>query len=147
MGRPRKNEQLNENEVPQFMPPTDENGNDILPEGVEETEKKIVPLIASEDVELHKGVVCVPTLITLRNSAQGFVVSTADNAANGLLVEEGKRLPTSFVVASTQVVDGDVHVIINICDDVTILRQTQYGTRMDNLIIPAGTHIADLVLL
>lgn len=147
MGRPRKSEQLNENETPQFMPPVDENGNDILPEGVEETNQKIVPLIASEDIPLHKGGVLVPTLICLRNGMQGLITSTADNAANGLLVEDGKRLPSSFVVSSTQVVDGDVHVIINVCDDVTILRQTQYGTRMDNLIIPAGTHVADLVLL
>ena len=76
-----------------------------------------------------------------------MIILTQDNAINGLLVEDNKRLTSSFVVPMSIMTDSEVNVVVNVVDEVNILRQTQYGTRMDNLIIPAGTHIANLVLL
>ena len=112
-----------------------------------ENAQRIIPLIASEDVELHKGGVIVPTVMKLTGYEGAIVVSTQDNAMHGLLVEDNKRLTSSFVVPMAVVTDSEASVVINVVDEVNILRQTQYGTRMDNLVIPKGTHIADLVIL
>lgn len=146
MGRTKKNEQTNENEAPQFMPPVNENNKDVLPEGVEEVDDKVVPLFASEDVVLKTGRVVVPAVARVEKM-NAMVVSTADNATHGFCVEDGKRLENSFVVAMAVASNNDVAVVVDVRDDVSILRQTQYGTRMDSLVIPAGTHVADLVLL
>ena len=146
MGRTKKNEQANENEAPQFMPPVDENNEDALPDGVEEVGDNVVPLFTSEDVVLKTGRVVLPTGARVEK-VNAMVVSTADNAVHGFCVEDGKRLENSFVVAMAIAPNNDVAVVVDVRDDVSILRQTQYGTRMDNLVIAAGTHVADLVLL
>lgn len=140
MGRYKKTEKPTENEAPQFVPPM-ETFED------EANEPRIIPLIASEDVPLHKGGVIVPTVINIAGFGDAIITSTQDNAMNGLLVEENKRLTSSFVVPMSIIGGSKVNVVINVCEEVNILRQTQFGTRMDNLIIPAGTHVADLVLL
>ena len=89
----------------------------------------------------------MPTVIKLTGYEGAIVVSTQDNAINGLLVEDNKRLTSSFVVPMLITTSNEANVVINVCDEVNVLRQTQYGTRMDNLIIPAGTHVADLVIV
>ena len=146
MGRTKKNEQTNENEAPQFMPPVDENNDDALPEGIEKVGDNVVPLFTSEDVVLKTGRVVVPTQARVKEMP-AVVVSTADNATHGFCVADGQRLENSFVVAMAVAPNNDVAVVVDVRDDVSILRQTQYGTRMDNLVISAGTHVADLVLL
>lgn len=148
MGRYKKTEQGSQNnEVPQFIPPVEQVENEGQDAQNNEKSQRIIPLIASEDVVLHKGGVLVPTVIKLTGFEGAIVMSTQDNAINGLLVEDNKRLTSSFVVPMSIMSDSEVNVVVNVVDEVNILRQTQYGTRMDNLIIPAGTHIADLVLL
>lgn len=149
MGRYKKTEQESQNnEVPQFMPPLEPvENNEGESQDNEAIEQRIIPLVASEDVVLHKGGVIVPTTHKIVNSKGAMIISTQDNATHGLLVEDGKRLASSFVVPMAVVTDSEACVVINIVDDVNILRQTQYGTRMDNLVIPKGTHIADLVIL
>lgn len=141
MGRYKKTE----NEAPQFVPPMETFDNDEL--NTQEKTQRIIPLIASEDVPLHKGGVLVPTVIKLTGYEGAIVVSTQDNAINGLLVEDNKRLTSSYVVTMLITTGNEANVVINVCDEVNVLRQTQYGTRMDNLIIPAGTHVADLVIV
>lgn len=140
MGRYKKTEKPTENDAPQFVPPME-----TLED--EANEPRIIPLIASEDVPLHKGGVIVPTVINIAGFGDAIITSTQDNAINGLLVEENKRLTSSFVVPMSIIGGSKVNVVVNVCEEVNILRQTQFGTRMDNLIIPAGTHVADLVLL
>ena len=135
------------NEAPQFIPPLEQVENEGQDAQNNENAQRIIPLIASEDVELHKGGVIVPTVMKLTGYEGAIVVSTQDNAMHGLLVEDNKRLTSSFVVPMAVVTDSEVSVVINVVDEVNILRQTQYGTRMDNLVIPKGTHIADLVIL
>lgn len=158
MGRYKKTEQGSQNnEVPQFIPPVETFENEMLdtqsesnkePKAQEEVNaSRIIPLIASEDVSLHKGGVIVPTTHKIANCKGAMIVSTQDNATHGLLVEDNKRLTSSFVVPMAVVTDSEASVVINVVDEVNILRQTQYGTRMDNLVIPKGTHIADLVIL
>lgn len=149
MGRySKKSEQeAQNNEAPQFIPPLEQVENEEQEAQNNEKSQRIIPLIASEDVVLHKGGVLVPTVIKLTGFEGAIVMSTQDNAINGLLVEDNKRLTSSFVVPMSIMADSEVNVVVNVVDEVNILRQTQYGTRMDNLIIPAGTHIADLVLL
>lgn len=117
-----------------------------MPEGIEETNEKVVPLIASEDVVLKKGRVTVPTWTRIE-AVDAMVVSTSDNATHGFLAEGGRRVENCFVVAMSVTPNSDVTVVVDVRDDVSLLRQTQYGTRMDSLIIPSGTHVADLVLL
>lgn len=143
MGRYKKTE----NEAPQFVPPMETFDNEELNTQEEVKTSRIIPLIASEDVPLHKGGVLVPTVIKLTGCEGAIVVSTQDNAINGLLVEDNKRLTSSYVVPMLITTDNEANVVINVCDEVNVLRQTQYGTRMDNLIIPAGTHVADLVIV
>lgn len=147
MGRySKKSEQeAQNNEAPQFIPPMETFDNEG--QNTQEEVKRIIPLIASEDVPLHKGGVLVPTVIKLTDFEGAIVVSTQDNAINGLLVEDNKRLTSSFVVSMSITTNNEANVVINVCDEVNVLRQTQYGTRMDNLIIPAGTHVADLVIV
>lgn len=148
MGRYKKTEQGSQNnEVPQFIPPVEQVKNEGQDAQNNENAQRIIPLIASEDVELHKGSVIVPTVMKLTGYEGAIVVSTQDNAMHGLLVEDNKRLTSSFVVPMAVVTDSEASVVINVVDEVNILRQTQYGTRMDNLVIPKGTHIADLVIL
>lgn len=156
MGRySKKTEQESQNnEAPQFIPPmeTFDNEEQNTQEEEQNTQEeaktsRIIPLIASEDVPLHKGGVLVPTVIKLTGCEGAIVVSTQDNAINGLLVEDNKRLTSSYVVPMLITTDNEANVVINVCDEVNVLRQTQYGTRMDNLIIPAGTHVADLVIV
>ena len=148
MGRySKKTEQdAQNNEAPQFIPPLEQVENEEQNAQNNEKSQRIIPLIASEDVELHKGGVIVPTAMKLTDYEGAIVVSTQDNAMHGLLVEDNKRLTSSFVVSMSIMTDSEVNVVVNVTDEVNILRQTQYGTRMDNLIIPAGTHIADLVV-
>lgn len=147
MGRYKKTEISTENEAPQFVPPMETFDNEELNTQEEVKTSRIIPLIASEDVPLHKGGVLVPTVIKLTGCEGAIVVSTQDNAINGLLVEDNKRLTSSFVVPMLITTSNEANVVINVCDEVNVLRQTQYGTRMDNLIIPAGTHVADLVIV
>lgn len=147
MGRYKKTEISTENEAPQFVPPMETFDNEELNTQEEVKTSRIIPLIASEDVPLHKGGVLVPTVIKLTGCKGAIVVSTQDNAINGLLVEDNKRLTSSFVVPMLITTSNEANVVINVCDEVNVLRQTQYGTRMDNLIIPAGTHVADLVIV
>ena len=149
MGRySKKSEQeAQNNEAPQFIPPLEQVENEEQEVQNNEKSQRIIPLIASEDVVLHQGGVLVPTVNKLTGFEGAIVMSTQDNAINGLLVEDNKRLTSSFVVPMSIMADSEVNVVVNVVDEVNILRQTQYGTRMDNLIIPAGTHIADLVLL
>ena len=147
MGRYKKTEISTENEAPQFVPPMETLDNEELNTQEEVKTSRIIPLIASEDVPLHKGGVLVPTVIKLTGCEGAIVVSTQDNAINGLLVEDNKRLTSSYVVPMLITTDNEANVVINVCDEVNVLRQTQYGTRMDNLIIPAGTHVADLVIV
>lgn len=149
MGRySKKSEQeAQNNEAPQFIPPLEQVENEEQEAQNNEKSQRIIPLIASEDVVLHKGGVLVPTVNKLIGFEGAIVMSTQDNAINGLLVEDNKRLTSSFVVPMSIMTDSEVNVVVNVVDEVNILRQTQYVTRMDNLIIPAGTHIADLVLL
>nr|DAQ40730.1 MAG TPA: hypothetical protein [Caudoviricetes sp.] len=147
MGRYKKTEISTENEAPQFVPPMETFDNEELNTQEEVKTSRIIPLIASEDVPLHKGGVLVPTVIKLTGCEGAIVVSTQDNAINGLLVEDNKRLTSSYVVPMLITTDNEANVVINVCDEVNVLRQTQYGTRMDNLIIPAGTHVADLVIV
>lgn len=147
MGRYKKTEISTENEAPQFVPPMETFDNEEQNTQEEVKTSRIIPLIASEDVPLHKGGVLVPTVIKLTGYEGAIVVSTQDNAINGLLVEDNKRLTSSSVVPMLITTSNEANVVINVCDEVNVLRQTQYGTRMDNLIIPAGTHVADLVLL
>lgn len=159
MGRYKKTERPTENDAPQFVPPmetfenevsdtqSEDNKESTFLTEEEENKPRIIPLIASEDVPLHKGGVIVPTVIDIAGFGDAIITSTQDNAMNGLLVEENKRLTSSFVVPMSIIGGSKVNVVINVCEEVNILRQTQFGTRMDNLIIPAGTHVADLVLL
>lgn len=149
MGRySKKTEQESQNnEAPQFIPPMETFDNEEQNTQEEAKTSRIIPLIASEDVPLHKGGVLVPTVIKLTGCEGAIVVSTQDNAINGLLVEDNKRLTSSYVVPMLITTDNEANVVINVCDEVNVLRQTQYGTRMDNLIIPAGTHVADLVIV
>ena len=147
MGRYKKTEISTENEAPQFVPSMETFDNEELNTQEEVKTSRIIPLIASEDVPLHKGGVLVPTVIKLTGCEGAIVVSTQDNAINGLLVEDNKRLTSSFVVPMLITTSNEANVVINVCDEVNVLRQTQYGTRMDNLIIPAGTHVADLVIV
>lgn len=149
MGRySKKTEQETQNkEVPQFIPPLEQIENEEQDAQNKENSQRIIPLIASEDVVLHKGGVIVPTTTKITGFEGAIITSTQDNATNGLLVEDDKRLTSSFVVPMSIMADSEVNVVVNVVDEVNILRQTQCGTRMDNLIIPAGTHIADLVLL
>lgn len=147
MGRYKKTEISTENEAPQFVPPMETFDNEEQNTQEEVKTSRIIPLIASEDVPLHKGGVLVPTVIKLTGYEGAIVVSTQDNAINGLLVEDNKRLTSSFVVPMLITTNNEANVVINVCDEVNVLRQTQYGTRMDNLIIPAGTHVADLVIV
>lgn len=147
MGRYKKTEISTENEAPQFVSPMETFDNEELNTQEEVKTSRIIPLIASEDVPLHKGGVLVPTVIKLTGCEGAIVVSTQDNAINGLLVEDNKRLTSSFVVPMLITTNNEANVVINVCDEVNVLRQTQYGTRMDNLIIPAGTHVADLVIV
>lgn len=147
MGRYKKTEISTENEAPQFVPPMETFDNEEQNTQEEVKTSRIIPLIASEDVPLYKGGVLVPTVIKLTGYEGAIVVSTQDNAINGLLVEDNKRLTSSSVVPMLITTSNEANVVINVCDEVNVLRQTQYGTRMDNLIIPAGTHVADLVLL
>ena len=107
----------------------------------------ILPLIASEDVTLEKGLVLVPTFIKINDERQGLIVSTYDNAINGLCVENGERLQCSQVVSTTVSNDYKIKVPIIINDDVNVVRCSDFNTRVDKLKIKAGTHIADLVLL
>lgn len=148
MGRySKKTEQdAQNNEAPQFIPPLEQVENEEQDAQNNENARRIIPLIASEDVALHQGGVIVPTTHKIINCKGAMIVSTQDNATHGLLVEDNKRLASSFVVPMTVVTDSEACVVINVVDDVNILRQTQYGTRMDNLVIPEGTHIADLVV-
>lgn len=141
MGRPKKIEQSAE--MPILDTPHDtENVNvDSRLRAV------VIPLISNEDVVLHKGKVLVPTTEYVKDNTVAMVVSTQDNAVNGLLVEDGKRLETASVVSMSVGAHTDIYVVININEDVSIVRQTQYGTRMDSLVLPAGTHVADLVVL
>lgn len=160
MGRYKKTEKPTENDAPQFVPPmetledevqdaqSEDNKESKSQEEKEAKKPRIIPLIASEDVPLHKGGVIVPTVINIAGFGDAIITSTQDNAMNGLLVEENKRLTSSFVVPMSIITGSSkVNVVVNVCEEVNILRQTQFGTRMDNLIIPAGTHVADLVLL
>ena len=149
MGRYKKTEQGSQNnEVPQFIPPVEPvENNENESQDSEAIVQRIIPLMASEDVALHKGGVIVPTTHKIVNCKGAMIVSTQDNATHGLLVEDNKRLASSFVVPMAVVTDSEASVVINVVDEVNILRQTQYGTRMDNLVIPYGTHIADLVIL
>ncbi len=149
MGRySKKSEQeAQNNETPQFIPPMETFDNEEQNTQKEVKTSRIIPLIASEDVPLHKGGVLVPTVINIAGFGDAIVVSTQDNAINGLLVEDNKRLTSSFVVSMSITTNNEANVVINVCDEVNVLRQTQYGTRMDNLIIPAGTHVADLVIV
>lgn len=159
MGRYKKTEKPTENDAPQFVPPietfedemsdtqSEDNKESKSQEEEEVNKPRIIPLIASEDVPLHKGGVIVPTVINIAGFGDAIITSTQDNAMNGLLVEDGKRLTSSFVVSMSVMTNNEVNVVVNVCEEVNILRQTQFGTRMDNLIIPAGTHVADLVLL
>lgn len=141
MGRPKKIEQSAE--MPILNTPHDtENVN-----ADSRLKPVVIPLISNEDVVLHKGKVLVPTTEYVKDNMVAMVVSTQDNAVNGLLVEDGKRLETASVVSMSVEAHTEIYVVININEDVSIVRQTQYGTRMDSLVLPAGTHVADLVIL
>lgn len=140
MGRPKKIEQAAE--MPLLEAPNGEESasvNNCL-------KTVVVPLISNEDVVLHQGKVLVPTTEYVKDNTVAMVVSTQDNAVNGLLVEDGKRLETASVVSMSVEAHTEIYVVININEDVSIVRQTQYGTRMDSLVLPSGTHVADLVI-
>lgn len=107
----------------------------------------ILPLIASEDVTLEKGIINVPTLIKIKDERLGLIVSTYDNARKGLCVENGERLRRSRVVTTTVEKGDTIKVPIFINDDVNVMRNNDFNTRMDKLKIEAGTHIADLILI
>lgn len=107
----------------------------------------ILPLIASEDVTLEKGLDIVPTLIKINDERQGLIVSTYDNAINGLCVENGERLQCSQIVSTTVSSGYKIKVPIIINDDVNVVRCSDFNTRVDKLKIKAGTHIADLILI
>lgn len=106
---------------------------------------KVIPLIAKEDVPLKKGKIIVPTSIV--NNKGGLIVSTHDNTLRGLCVEGDRRLMSSYVISMYVPADSEIDVVLNINDEVDILRLTQFGTRMDILHVPAGTHIADFVVI
>lgn len=141
MGRPKKIEQSAE--MPILDTPHDTENVNVS----SRLSAVVIPLISNEDVVLHKGKVLVPTTEYVKDNMVAMVVSTQDNAVNGLLVEDGKRLETASVVSMSVGAHTDIYVVININEDVSIVRQTQYGTRMDSLVLPAGTHVADLVIL
>lgn len=105
-----------------------------------------VPLYTSEDVALVSGRIVVLTEAEVDN-AVNMVVSTEDNAKFGLLVEDGKRLENTYVVPMMVYASKkrNVEVVLDVRDDTQVLRLTQFGTRMDNIILPKGTHIADLI--
>ena len=112
-----------------------------------EESNDILPLIASEDVTLEKGIINVPTLIKIKDERLGLIVSTYDNAQKGLCVENGERLRCSRVVTTTVEKGDTIEVPIFINDDVNVMRNNDFNTRMDKLKIEAGTHIADLILI
>lgn len=140
MGRPKKIEQAAE--MPLLEAPHGEESASVN----NRLKAVVVPLISNEDVVLHQGKVLVPTTEYVKDNTVAMVVSTQDNAVNGLLVEDGKRLETANVVSMSVEAHTEIYVVININEDVSIVRQTQYGTRMDSLVLPAGTHVADLVI-
>lgn len=107
----------------------------------------VLPLIASEDITLEKGVVFVPTIVAIKDERQGLIVSTYDNAMNGICVEDGERLHSAQVIVTSVGNGYKIKVPIVINDDVNIVRYTDFNTRVDKLKIKAGTHVADLVLL
>lgn len=144
MGRPKKNEA---NEVPQFVPQTEETNAAMAGDIALEAFNQVHALYTSKDTALRKGSVNVPVLVNVQSKTGVLVISTADNSINGLLVEGGRRLKNSFVIPTTFVGDKEICVTLNVQDETSILRQTHFGTRMDNLIIPKGTHIANLVIL
>lgn len=140
MGRPKKIEQSAEMSILDTPHDTENVNVGSRLRGV------VIPLISNEDVVLHKGKVLVPTAEYVKDNMVAMVVSTQDNAVNGLLVEDGKRLETASVVSMSVEAHTEIYVVININEDVSIVRQTQYGTRMDSLVLPSGTHVADLVI-
>lgn len=144
MGRPKKNET---NEAPQFVPQTEETNAAMAGDIELEAFNQVCALYTSEDTALKQGRVNVPVLVNVQSKTGVLVTSTADNSINGLLVEGGRRLENSFVIPTTFVGDKEICVTLSVQDETSILRQTQFGTRMDNLIIPKGTHIANLVIL
>ena len=104
MGRPKKIEQSAE--MPILDTPHDtENVNvDSRLRAV------VIPLISNEDVVLHKGKVLVPTTEYVKDNTVAMVVSTQDNAVNGLLVEDGKRLETASVVSMSVGAHTDIYL-------------------------------------
>ncbi len=136
MGRPKKETNTDGAEMLTVQPL----------EGKEANIKRTVPLAASEDTMLKKGRLVVPTEAVVEEGNDALVVSTADNAINGLLVEGGIRLEETHVISVHYEANAKVNVALYVCDETTILRNTPYGTKMDNLCIPKGTHIADMIL-
>ena len=142
MGRPKK---INQQDLNTDIA-KEQNESKALDLRKEES-NDILPLIASEDVTLKKGIINVPTLIKIKDERLGLIVSTYDNARKGLCVENGERLRCSRVVTTTVEKGDTIKVPIFINDDVNVMRNNDFNTRMDKLKIEAGTHIADLILI
>ena len=142
MGRPKK---INQQDLNTDIA-KEQNESKALDLRKEES-NDILPLIASEDVTLEKGIINVPTLIKIKDERLGLIVSTYDNARKGLSVENGERLRCSRVVTTTVEKGDTIKVPIFINDDVNVMRNNDFNTRMDKLKIEAGTHIADLILI
>lgn len=142
MGRPKK---INQQDLNTDIA-KEQNESKALDLRKEES-NDILPLIASEDVTLEKGIINVPTLIKIKDERLGLIVSTYDNARKGLCVENGERLRCSRVVTTTVEKGDTIKVPIFINDDVNVMRNNDFNTRMDKLKIEAGTHIADLILI
>ena len=142
MGRPKK---INQQDLNTDIA-KEQNESKALDLRKEES-NDILPLIASEDVTLEKGIINVPTLIKIKDERLGLIVSTYDNARKGLCVENGERLRCSRVVTTTVEKGDRIKVPIFISDDVNVMRNNDFNTRMDELKIEAGTHIADLILI
>lgn len=142
MGRPKKNKP---SENPQLSEEVTTEYDSI--KGPDDCNSRICALYVSEDIPLKQGQINVPVSQIAESNTDVLVVSTSDNSINGLLVEGGKRLKHSFVVPTTFVGNAEIRVTLNIQDETNILRQTQFGTRMDSLVLPKGTHVANLVFL
>ena len=128
------------------------NINTVTPDTVEAMElypfnDGVIHVYADQDIELSSGRHVVATKQTMPQGMNGIVVSTTDIAQNGVPVENGIRIPESFIIASVCKECEPISVTLFVNEGVNILSADNFGTRVKRGHLLKGTHIADVVLV
>lgn len=102
-------------------------------------------IVCPQDVELEDGRVVIKTGVTLKNDVRAIVLPTVDNALYGMKAENDIVLERTDVVPMS--IRGEVRVCIQCNDDVLTSEVTPYGSTSRHVRLPAGTALAQLIIL